>query len=1006
MATTALKIVFGADTTELKQAFQEVEKASKTTKAQLNDIKKALKMDPGNTELLAMKMRKLGEAVEGTKKKLELLKKQEAEIKKGLEAGTHTQESYDAVRLAIAKTSAELNTLTSSLQSANAEWAQSKSKLAAVSEGLNNAGTKMINAGDKIAGVGKKMTVALTGAVTAIGTASYKAWSEVDEGLDTISKKTGAVGDDMERFRGVFENVFGSLPASAGKAGEAIGEVNTQFGYYGKELEEASACAIKFAEANDADVTKSVQGAKAVIEQFGLSASSFGDVLDVMTVTAQATGQSTDALFEAVRKGGPALTALGLSMEESVVFMGKFMQSGIDSTAVLTALRTAQVKAAKDGMTLGEALQLFEEHAMDASRHQENLTEAVELFGSKAGPAMLEAVKSGKLNFDELQNMLANTKGAVDRTFDGIQDAPDKLKVAMNNLKIAGASLMDSFLPMVEPVIQKITEYAKKLSDWFQSLSPEMQSMVVKIGLLVAALGPLVTIGGNVIKVFGAFTKAFSTVPKIIGGVGKAFSTLRTAMSGISQAFAVVPKAVSAVASGFSTVASAAKGAVSAVLSAAQTIVPQVLNIVSSGMSSLASFASSAASTVGSVAKSLGSKAVGAVSTGVSAISTAAKAAVPALGGLVSSLGGVVVAAAPYLAIAGAVVAAGVAIYKNWDTIKEYAGKAWNAICNVCTSAWEGLKSAASSVWGAISSTVSSAWEGIKSGASSAWQSVSSTVSSWTTTACNAVSTGWTAAKTILGTVWEGTKSVASSAWQSISSTVSSWTTTACNAVSTGWTAAKAILGTVWEGTKSVASSVWSGISSAVSSATEASTSFLSSAWNSASSFISSVWGSIKSGASSVWSSIGNAIKSIGGPIEWAKSAFASLRDALVGAFNSIANWASNAWNKVKGLLSASSQAKGATGGGGGGGGGGGSAASVSWYDSGGVFRRPTIIGVGERRPEFVGALDDLRKIVREETANNSVMITGNSFVVREEADINKIATALARKMERRQLAF
>jgi tape measure domain-containing protein len=40
----------------------------------------------------------------------------------------------------------------------------------------------------------------------------------------------------------------------------------------------------------------------------------------------------------------------------------------------------------------------------------------------------------------------------------------------------------------------------------------------------------------------------------------------------------------------------------------------------------------------------------------------------------------------------------------------------------------------------------------------------------------------------------------------------------------------------------------------------------------------------------------------------------------------------------------------------------------VDWYDKGGVFYGPQIIGVGEKRPEFVGALDDLRKIVREET--------------------------------------
>lgn len=43
----------------------------------------------------------------------------------------------------------------------------------------------------------------------------------------------------------------------------------------------------------------------------------------------------------------------------------------------------------------------------------------------------------------------------------------------------------------------------------------------------------------------------------------------------------------------------------------------------------------------------------------------------------------------------------------------------------------------------------------------------------------------------------------------------------------------------------------------------------------------------------------------------------------------------------------------------------------VSWYDRGGVFRDPAVIGVGEKRPEFVGALDDLRYLIRDELQRN-----------------------------------
>lgn len=40
---------------------------------------------------------------------------------------------------------------------------------------------------------------------------------------------------------------------------------------------------------------------------------------------------------------------------------------------------------------------------------------------------------------------------------------------------------------------------------------------------------------------------------------------------------------------------------------------------------------------------------------------------------------------------------------------------------------------------------------------------------------------------------------------------------------------------------------------------------------------------------------------------------------------------------------------------------------SVRWYDKGGIFMDPAIIGISEKRPEFVGALDDLRYIIRDE---------------------------------------
>lgn len=59
----------------------------------------------------------------------------------------------------------------------------------------------------------------------------------------------------------------------------------------------------------------------------------------------------------------------------------------------------------------------------------------------------------------------------------------------------------------------------------------------------------------------------------------------------------------------------------------------------------------------------------------------------------------------------GAVVAAGVLIYKNWDKIKAGAKKLWRGI----KKAWSGIKNATAKVWKGLKSTVSGAWEGVKS---------------------------------------------------------------------------------------------------------------------------------------------------------------------------------------------------------------------------------------------------------------------------------------------------
>ena len=69
-----ITVEVGGDTTKLQTAMKDVNTEIRKTQSQLRDVDKLLKLDPGNTELLAQKHRLLGDAVKETKEKLETLK--------------------------------------------------------------------------------------------------------------------------------------------------------------------------------------------------------------------------------------------------------------------------------------------------------------------------------------------------------------------------------------------------------------------------------------------------------------------------------------------------------------------------------------------------------------------------------------------------------------------------------------------------------------------------------------------------------------------------------------------------------------------------------------------------------------------------------------------------------------------------------------------------------------------------------------------------------------------
>ena len=156
------------------------------------------------------------------------------------------------------------------------------------------------------------------------------------------------------------------------------------------------------------------------------------------------------------------------------------------------------------------------------------------------------------------------------------------------------------------------------------------------------------------------------------------------------------------------------------------------------------------------------------------------------IGTLISSIGTIMgilpMLAGPagiVIAVIAAIIAIGVLLYQNWDTIKAKAAEIkdwivekWNALKEGVSNAVNALKTGVSNAWNAIKSTASSVWNGIKSTITSIVNGIKSTVTS----------------------IWNGIKSATTSAWNAVKTAIQHPIETAKNLVQNAINAIKSIL--------------------------------------------------------------------------------------------------------------------------------------------------------------------------------------------------------------------
>lgn len=106
-----ITIQIGGDTTKLDKALAGTNKQIKTTQSELKAVEKALKLDPGNTTLLAQKQRLLADGVGQTAEKLKTLKQAAETADEALVRGKNYEAKYEPLQAKVEETTKSLQAL-------------------------------------------------------------------------------------------------------------------------------------------------------------------------------------------------------------------------------------------------------------------------------------------------------------------------------------------------------------------------------------------------------------------------------------------------------------------------------------------------------------------------------------------------------------------------------------------------------------------------------------------------------------------------------------------------------------------------------------------------------------------------------------------------------------------------------------------------------------------------------------------------------------------------------